>query len=243
MWNARSLPEAPAAHRTRLVWLLMVGVLGCGDGGDQGPPPPVRLSIQGQVLSAEPSPLSVAGATVALRDFKGFESSQTLAQTTSSQAGRYQLTYTFTSLCKSPDQAGYWIEASAKGYEMRSTISFDTPFSDPPIYCTNDPQVIDLSLQPLGWLQLTTKTGGSGVAPDSYSPTLTGRFPYLEGERSVAYPMGANAAQILELLPGQFALELTEVAGNCTVAGENPRTVTVAARDTVVSTFEVTCAP
>jgi hypothetical protein len=52
-----------------------------------------------------------------------------------------------------------------------------------------------------------------------------------------------NTEQTLPLLPGPFTLELTDVAGNCTVAGDNPRAVTVAPRETVVSTFEVTCAP
>ena len=107
-------------------------------------------------------------------------------------------------------------------------------FSDPVIYCTNEPQVIDLSLQPFGWLQVITNTSGSGLDPDGYTLVFDGRF---------AYPMGLNDEQVLSQLPGQYSLELTEVAGNCTVAGDNPHTVTVTARDTTVSTFQVTCAP
>jgi len=135
------------------------------------------------------------------------------------------------------------IAVSASGYETKSTFSVVTPFSDPPIYCTNDPQEINLSLNPLGGLQLITNTSGSGLDPDGYWPVLTGKFFSADGDMSIAYPMGVNAQQILPLLPGQFALELTELAENCTVAGDNPRTVTVPARDTVASTFEVTCAP
>ena len=231
-----------SARCRKLLWgLASLAALGCG--GDQGPHPSLRLSILGHVLSAEPAPVPVAGATVALREFQGLESSRILVQTTTDQAGAYQLTYIFTSICKAPDQPGFWIEAAAERYEMKSTISFDVPFSDPPVYCTNDPQTIDLSLQPLGWLRVLTGTTGSPQDPDGYAPVLTGKFPYPLGEMSLAYPMGANDEQVIELLPGQFSLELTDVAGNCTVVGDNPRTVVVAARDTAVTAFQVTCAP
>jgi len=174
----------------------------------------------------------------------GGESGKTLTKVTTDQAGGYQLTYPFTSTCQTSEQTGYLIDVSAEGYDTKSTLSFDTPFSDPPIYCTNDPQVINLSLQPLGGLQLITNTNGSGLDPDGYLPVLTGTFySAFPSEMSIGYPMGVNAEQTLPLLPGQFTLELTEVTGNCTVAGDNPRTITVIPRDTVASTFDVTCAP
>lgn len=231
-----------SAHCRKLPWgMASLAALGCG--GDQGPHPTMHLSIRGHVLSTDPAPVPVAGTTVALREFQGLETSRTLVQTTTDQAGAYQLNYTFTSICQAPDQPGFWIEAAAERYERKSTISFDQPFSDPPVYCTNDPQTFDLSLQPLGWLRLITGTTGSPQDPDGYAPVVTGKFPYPNGEMSLAYPMGANAEQVIELLPGQFALELTDVAGNCTVAGDNPRVVVVAASDTAVTTFHVSCAP
>jgi hypothetical protein len=36
-------------------------------------------------------------------------------------------------------------------------------------------------------------------------------------------------------------VRLVEVQPNCTVAGDNPRSVTVVAQDTVTTTFDVTC--
>jgi len=93
--------------------------------------------------------------------------------------------------------------------------------------------VINLSLQPLGSLRVLTSTSGSGLDPDGYDLVLDG---------TLAYPMGVNDEQVLPMLPGEYSLELTEIAGNCTVAGDNPRTVTVAARETTVFTFQVTCA-
>jgi hypothetical protein len=74
--------------------------------------------------------------------------------------------------CRMTDEAGYWIEVSAAEYETKSTSSSDNPyFSEPPIYCTNDSQVINLFLQPPGWLQLTTNTTGSVLDPDGVYST------------------------------------------------------------------------
>jgi len=233
------MPARSACCR-KLPWVAAwVTALGCG-ADHQGPYPTVTLSIHGQVLTADPAPAAVAGATVALRHFKGLLSNpETLAETTTDQTGNYQLTYSFTSVCEPQDNTTDWIEASADGYETAST-SASPEFSDPVIYCTNEPQVINLSLQPFGALQVITNTSGSGLDPDGYALQVGGLFPGAVTE----YPMGLNDEEILsQVLPGQYSLELTEVAGNCTVAGDNPRTVTVAARDTTVSTFQVTCAP
>lgn len=128
------------------VW---AAALGCG--GPEEPHPTVTLSIHGQVLTAGPAPVAVAGTTVALRHFKGLLANpETLAETTTDQAGDYQLTYTFTSACEPQDNTTDWIEASADGYETASSFTLEAgQFSDPPIYCTGELQVINLSLQPI----------------------------------------------------------------------------------------------
>jgi hypothetical protein len=100
--------------------------------------------------------------------------------------------------------------------------------------------VINLSLHPFGSLQVITNTTGSGLDSDGYALHVGGLLP----DAVIEYPMELSDEEILsQVLPGQYSLELTEVAGNCAVAGDNPRTVTVAARDMTVSTFQVTCAP
>ncbi len=225
--------RASLAYYGKLIGALaLVAALGCG--GDQGPYPTVRLLIQGQIFSADPVPAVIPRATVALYHFQGLLGNpQIAARTTADHTGHYRLQHTYTSICEAPDEAGYWIEASAEGYETESTFTFDNQYSDPPIYCTNEPQVINLSLQPFGTLQVITNTRGSGLDPDGHALLVGG----------LGYPMGVNDELILsQLRPGQYSLELIEVAGNCTVAGDNPRTVTVAARDTTVSTVQVTCA-
>jgi hypothetical protein len=229
--------QSHSACCRELLWVLAsVASLGCG--GDHGPYPTVRLSIRGQVLSADPTPVAVAGATVSLRAFLGLSSSKTLAHAITGQTGNYQLNYSFTSICEPQDNTLDWIEASADGYQNATTFSNDDPSlptwpSDPPIYCTNEPQVINLSLEPFGSLQMITSTTGSGLDPDGYLLLLDGN----------GYSTGPNDELVLSKMPGQYSLELTEVAGNCAVAGDNPRTVTVTARETTVSTFQVTCSP
>jgi hypothetical protein len=147
---------------------------------------------------------------VALRHFKGLLSNpEILAETTTDQTGNYQLTYSFTSVCEPQDNTTYWIEASADG--MTASTSASPEFSDPVIYCTNEPQVINLSLQPFGALQVITNTSGSGLDPDGYALQVGGLFPGAVTE----CPMRLNDVEILsQVLPGQYSLELTEVARN-----------------------------
>ena len=169
-----------------------------------------------------------------------------MVHTTTDHTGSYQLNYSFTSICEESDRLLHWVEVSAQGYETATTFSNDDPNlstwpSDPPIYCTSSPQTIDLVMQPFGTLRAITKTNGSGLDPDGYLLRVGGEGP---GAGGVHYPIAINEELILpELRPGLHSLELVEVAANCAVSGDNPRTVTVATRQETVSTFEVTCAP
>jgi hypothetical protein len=227
-----------AAQYGEVLWIL-AGMTTLGCGGDQGPPPTVRLSLAGQVLSAEPLPVAIPGATVALRHFAGLLGDpETLLETSTDPSGNYQLIHEFTSTCEPQDNTTNWIEASAGGYQTASTY-VGPESSDPVIRCTNEAQVLNLSLQPFGVLRVITSTSGSALDPDGFK-LLVDNAP---GEGVTEFPVGLNDEEILsESLPREYLLELTDVASNCTVAGGNPRTVAVAPRDTAVSTFEVTCA-
>src|SRR6185295_8216480 len=55
-------------------------------------------------------------------------------------------------------------------------------------------------------------------------------------------PIGANGELDLSALaPGDHSIQLSGVADNCTVTGDDPATVTVAAGASVDLTFTVTC--
>ncbi len=51
----------------------------------------------------------------------------------------------------------------------------------------------------------------------------------------------AETVSFFNVPPGDHSVELTDVAGNCAVTGENPRTLTIVDDETVVTTFIVTC--
>ncbi len=85
----------------------------------------------------------------------------------------------------------------------------------------------------IGAVRVTVAT--SGVEPDTNGYTIT-----LEG--LAPQPIGANASLVLAgSAVGPQTLRLDGVEPNCTVAGDNPLTVTVAGGDTASVRFAVTC--
>src|SRR5205085_9233599 len=84
-----------------------------------------------------------------------------------------------------------------------------------------------------GTLTITTGTSGSELDPDGYTVTVDG---------SPGQPLGINASiSIANLAAGTHSVELTGVAPNCSVTGDNPRTVTISAGATTATTFAVSC--
>lgn len=78
-------------------------------------------------------------------------------------------------------------------------------------------------------------TSSSGVEPDAdgYELFVDGIFSALIGiDDSVQFGNRATAT---------YSVELSDVAENCTVAGDNPRPVTVVVDPEAVTTFEVSC--
>lgn len=86
-----------------------------------------------------------------------------------------------------------------------------------------------------GTLQITTVTTGADPDPDGYRFTIDGGSDQ---------PIGANGVTSLtNFAPGVHAVLLNAVAGNCSVQGTNPRSVTLAAGATADLSFQVSCAP
>jgi hypothetical protein len=85
----------------------------------------------------------------------------------------------------------------------------------------------------VGSVEVTTSTTGAELDPDGYTLNV-------EGESGVA--IGLNETLTVDdVSAGERTVELAGVASNCSVAGENPRTVTVTDGGTVSTTFDVTC--
>ena len=84
-----------------------------------------------------------------------------------------------------------------------------------------------------GTLTITTQTGGAGADPNGYAFAIGDGAPQ---------PIGPSATVSVAGVPaGTTQVELTGLAGNCQLAGANPRPVTVPDGGTVAVTFAVTC--
>src|SRR5437773_786576 len=88
-----------------------------------------------------------------------------------------------------------------------------------------------------GSIQVTAATAGIDLDPNGYAVQLDGA--------SLRQLLGAGTATFDGLAGGDHSVVLSGAAGNCTVAGDNPRTLHVitggAARDTARTLFQVTC--
>jgi hypothetical protein len=84
-----------------------------------------------------------------------------------------------------------------------------------------------------GSVRVTTATSGGSLDPDGYTVTVDGG-----GSQTLAVN---GTRTIPNLAVGSHSMELSGLASNCSVAGDNPRNATVAAGQTVTISFEVNC--
>jgi hypothetical protein len=82
-------------------------------------------------------------------------------------------------------------------------------------------------------VEVTTTTGGSEMDADGYTVTVDGGTA-----QAIA---AAGSMRSNELTPGAHVVHLGGVALNCTVAGDNPRTVEVQAGATATVAFAIDC--
>jgi hypothetical protein len=86
-----------------------------------------------------------------------------------------------------------------------------------------------------GRLRVTVTTTGSPADPDGYSLALNDGVP-------TAIAVTAER-EFEDLTPGEYTVTLGGLAGNCSVADDNPRFATVAGGRTASAAFTVTCGP
>ena len=100
----------------------------------------------------------------------------------------------------------------------------------PALGCSGDSLTVP---ETSGTLAITTSVSGPEPDADGFSVQVDG---------GPAQPIGATATLTTpELSPGEHTVQLSDMAGNCSVAGDNPRTVSVTAGETATVTFGVTC--
>src|SRR5205809_618096 len=96
------------------------------------------------------------------------------------------------------------------------------------------PDAALLPLPDLGTLAVTVGTSGSDIDPDGYTVTVDG---------SVSQSVGANGlVTFTGLAAGDHTVGLSGVASNCTVSGDNPRTVSLIIGVVGTTSFSVGCA-
>ncbi len=83
-----------------------------------------------------------------------------------------------------------------------------------------------------GVLKTITATSGANLDPDGYRLVVDG---------GAGQHLAINDTLDVGLSVGDHMVELDSVAANCTVAGSNPRTVSVPSQDTATTTFTVSC--
>ena len=84
-----------------------------------------------------------------------------------------------------------------------------------------------------GSIQVTTATTGEGTDPDGYLVTV---------DAGPGEPIGATQTLTIQDIPvGNRLVELTEMASNCTVTGENPTTAAVPLGGSATVSFDVSC--
>lgn len=92
---------------------------------------------------------------------------------------------------------------------------------------------VTCSSVPTGAIGLTTQTTGQALDPDGYSISVDGG-----AGRAIA----VNGTLLLpDLGLGTHDVQISGVADNCMVQGDNPRTLTVTQNQTTQSTFDVVC--
>jgi hypothetical protein len=94
--------------------------------------------------------------------------------------------------------------------------------------CDDDPSGPDT-----GTIDVTVATTGEDIDPDGYTVSLDGG-----GAQAVTVN---GSVDFTSVEAGQHVVLLAGVAANCTVAGDNPRTVTVTEGGTTTVAFSVTC--
>lgn len=125
--------------------------------------------------------------------------------------------------------ADLWLDQPGTGYTLTASApkldTVSTPFNITPPPPTT------------GSITVTTSTTGLDLDLDGYTVTVDGST-----SQSIATNSGSSGVTFPGLAAGNHTVKLDGVASNCTVSGNNPRTVNVAAGSGGSTGFAITCA-
>jgi len=213
----------------------LVGIAGCGGdkkgGGGSGTGPDdfdvtVNLTVQG----AGNGNGQVSGSQINCQ-IQGGQASATGCQgTVTLNSSNLPTTLTLTA---SPSQGSTFVawtgSCAAAGAGAACQLSVN---SSTRTWTFNSTAQFDLLP---GTIEVTTVTGGSDLDSDGYSVAI--------GQANMGVIGIADVQTYSGLIAGDHAVTLGGMADNCTVDGNNPRTLTVASGGTTQTTFNVTCVP
>lgn len=208
--------RSPHAGRRLFLGIATAFWLGCGGGAELTAPTTGGIEVTTSTVGPEPD---ADGYTLTLDDVEvgpiGVEAARTLIDLT---PGTHRL-----------GLAGLSPNCAVQGDNPRAVVVRAGEMAAEPIavLCTEAPP-------PSGTLTVTTVTSGSSPDADGYVFTVGG---------GPGQPIGVSATAVVAgVEAGPTTVELSGVAGSCTVGGANPRAVTVPANATVGVEFAITCA-
>jgi hypothetical protein len=206
-----------SSHAARRVFLGTAAAfwLACGGGGDLTAPTTGAVEVTTSTAGEEPDPDGYALTLDAVEvQSIGTAATATLADLT---PGAHRIGLT-----------GVSPNCTVQGNNPRTltVVAGETAAEDIAVVCVEAPPAT-------GGVSVTTSTSGPSPDPDGYSVTVDG-----DGGR----PVGVDGTvAVADLSAGDHLVGLAGVAANCTVAGDNPRTVTVVGGDVVALDFSVEC--
>jgi len=93
-----------------------------------------------------------------------------------------------------------------------------------------------------GSIRIAAVTTGTELDPDGYSILVDEYCDYYNCNAQWIATVASNGEYVFTDIPmGQHTISIREISRNCTLAGSNPRSVTVEVAATVVVTLDVTC--
>jgi tricorn protease-like protein len=188
---------------------------GCGDGGDvNGPPPTGSIQMNTSTTGYDLDP---DGYTCRVDGVQGGS-----------------VGINDTEVISNVATGDHSVELT--GVQDNCTVSGDNPRTVTILHAGHTaPANFDVTCSAVtGALEVTTVTVGDTLDPNGYTLTL---------DATTAEAIAINGTVTFPgLEPGSHSVELSGVAKNCSVSGENPRTVTITVAETTPVSFGISCA-